>query len=80
MRNLDFTSWQSLLATLVGLALQDAAVRVHQISKSTETAAASVDGAGAEARRTSEAALRMEDVIRQINAEVRRVSVMATAA
>ena len=62
------------------LALQDAAVRVHQVSKSTETAAASVDGAGAEARRTSEAALRMEDVIRQINAEVRRVSVMATVA
>ncbi|MGX5737107.1 methyl-accepting chemotaxis protein [Bosea thiooxidans] len=62
------------------LALQDAAVRVHQVSKSTAIAAASVDGAGAEARRTSEAASRMEEVIVQINAEVRRVSETASAA
>lgn len=62
------------------MALQDSAVRVHQVSKSTETAAASVDGAGIEARRSSDAALRMEDVIGQINTEVRRVSEMATAA
>ncbi|QEL25861.1 HAMP domain-containing protein [Bosea sp. F3-2] len=62
------------------MALQDSAVRVHQVSKSTETAAASVDGAGVEAIRSSEAALRMEHVIGQINAEVRRVSEMATAA
>ena len=52
------------------MALQDAAVRVHQVSRSTETAAGSVDGAGIEARRSSEAALRMEYVIGQINAEV----------
>ena len=62
------------------LALQDAAVRVHQVSKSTAIAAASVDGAGVEARRTSEAASRMEEVIVQINAEVRRVSETASAA
>lgn len=60
--------------------LQDAAVRVNQVSKSSEVAAASVNGAGAEANRTTEAALRMELVIGQINDEVRRVSVMASAA
>lgn len=62
------------------MALQDAAIRVHQISRSTETAAASVDGAGIDARRSSEAALRLEFVVGQINAEVRRVSEMATEA
>ena len=61
-------------------ALQDSAVRVHQVSNSTATAASSVNGAGAEAMRTTEAALRLEHVIGEINAEVRRVSVMATAA
>ncbi len=61
-------------------ALQDSAVRVHQVSKSAETAASSVAGAGADAERSTEAALRLEAVIGQINAEVRRVSVMATAA
>lgn len=60
--------------------LQDAAVRVEQVSKSSEIAAASVTGAGVEANRTTEAALRMELVIGQINDEVRRVSVMASAA
>ncbi|MCU4180946.1 methyl-accepting chemotaxis protein [Bosea sp. BH3] len=62
------------------LALQDSAVRFHQVSKSTEIAAASVEGAGAEAHRSSEAASRMEEVILQINGEVRRVSETASAA
>ncbi|MFA6967761.1 methyl-accepting chemotaxis protein [Bosea sp. (in: a-proteobacteria)] len=61
-------------------ALQDSAVRVHQVSKSAETAASSVKGAGIDAQNSTEAALRLEHVIGQINAEVRRVSVMATAA
>jgi methyl-accepting chemotaxis protein len=61
-------------------ALQDSAVRVHQVSRSAETAASSVAGAGEDAQRSTEAALRLEGVIGQINAEVRRVSVMATAA
>ncbi len=60
--------------------LQDAAVRVEQVSKSSEIAAASVTGTGIEANRTTEAALRMELVIGQINDEVRRVSEMASAA
>ena len=62
------------------LALQDSAVRVHQVSRSAETAASSVAGAGADAQRSTDAALRMEAVIGQINGEIRRVSVMATAA
>lgn len=62
------------------MALQDSAVRVHQISRSTETAAASVDGAGVDARRSSEAAMRLDFVVSQINTEVRRVSEMATEA
>ncbi|PTM41990.1 methyl-accepting chemotaxis protein [Bosea sp. 124] len=65
---------------ILRVALQDSAVRVHQVSKSAETAASSVNGAGADAQRSTEAALRLEQVIGQINAEVRRVSVMATAA
>ncbi|HEV7260664.1 MAG TPA: methyl-accepting chemotaxis protein [Bosea sp. (in: a-proteobacteria)] len=76
----------SLLAEIAGssevlrAALQDSAVRVHQVSRSAETAASSVAGAGEDAQRSSEAALRLEAVIDQINAEVRRVSVMATGA
>ncbi len=61
-------------------ALQDSAVRVHQVSRSAETAASSVAGAGEDAQRSTEAALRLEAVIGQINDEVRRVSIMATAA
>jgi len=61
-------------------ALQDSAVRVHQVSRSAETAASSVAGAGEDAQRSTEAALRLEAVIGQINGEVRRVSTMATAA
>jgi methyl-accepting chemotaxis protein len=60
--------------------LEDSAVRVHQVSRSAETAASSVGGAGADAQRSSEAAWRLEQVIGQINDEVRRVSEMATAA
>ena len=76
----------ALLAEIAGaseilrVALQDSAVRVHQVSRSAETAASSVSGAGADAQASTEAALRLEQVIGQINAEVRRVSVMATAA
>ena len=76
----------TLLAEIAGsseilrFALQDSAVRVHQVSRSAETAASSVSGAGADAQASTEAALRLEQVIGQINAEVRRVSVMATAA
>lgn len=76
----------SLLAEIAGssevlrVALQDSAVRVHQVSRSAETAASSVSGAGADAQASTEAALRLEQVIGQINTEVRRVSVMATAA
>lgn len=61
------------------VALQDSAVRVQQVSDSATTAASSVNGAGEEARRSSDAALRLEHVIGQINGEVRRVSAMATA-
>jgi methyl-accepting chemotaxis protein len=61
-------------------ALQDAAVRVTQVSKSSDIAAASVNGAGAEANRTAEAALQMEFIIGQISAEVERVSSLASAA
>lgn len=61
-------------------AQQDSAVRAQQVSQSTSTAAAAVDGAGFEARRITEAALRLEQVIGQINVEVRRVSETATAA
>jgi len=76
----------TLLAEIAGASenlhavLEDSAVRVHQVSRSAETAAASVGGAGADALRSSEAAWRLEQVIGQINEEVRRVSVMATEA
>ncbi len=61
-------------------ALQDSAVRAQQVSQSTETAAAAVGGAAAGANRSADASLRLEQVIGQINMEVRRASVMATAA
>ncbi|MBX9909736.1 MAG: HAMP domain-containing protein [Beijerinckiaceae bacterium] len=61
-------------------ALQDSAVRAQQVSQSTETAAAAVGGAAAGASRSADASLRLEQVIGQINMEVRRASVMATAA
>ena len=51
-----------------------------QVSSSTATAASAVNGAGGGAQRTTDAALRLEQVIEQINAEVRRVSETATAA
>ncbi len=61
-------------------ALQDSAVRAQQVSQSTETAAAAVGGAAAGASRSADASVRLEQVIGQINMEVRRASVMATAA
>ncbi|KFC74003.1 Methyl-accepting chemotaxis sensory transducer [Bosea sp. LC85] len=76
----------ALLHDIAGLsealraAQQDSAVRAQQVSQSTSTAASAVDGAGLEARRITEAALRLEQVIDQINAEVHRVSETATVA
>ncbi|MGO4735394.1 methyl-accepting chemotaxis protein [Bosea sp. 2KB_26] len=76
----------ALLHDIAGLsealrtAQQDSAVRAQQVSQSTGTAASAVDGAGFEARRITEAALRLEQVIGQINAEVHRVSQTATVA
>lgn len=76
----------ALLHDIAGLsealraAQQDSAVRAQQVSQSTGTAASAVDGAGLEARRITEAALRLEQVIDQINAEVHRVSETATVA
>ncbi len=75
-----------LLADIAGLslllngALQDAAVRAQQVSEASGTAAAAVDGTGADARRITEAALRLEHVVAQINSEVGRVSQTASAA
>ena len=77
---------QSLLGEIAGSsevlrrALQDSAVRAQQVSQSAATAAAAVGGAAAGAQRSADASLRLEQVIGQINTEVRRVSVMATAA
>ncbi|PZU94125.1 MAG: hypothetical protein DI527_04285 [Chelatococcus sp.] len=83
----DFESRVGLLVAEIVLAsqtlhaaLQDAAVRVHQVSESAQLAAFSVSGAGDEAHRSTEAALGMERVTTQISTEVRRVSRMATAA
>lgn len=68
------------VSEILRAALQDSAVRAQQVSQSTATAASAVDGAGDEAQRITEAALRLEHVIEQINTEVRRVSETATAA
>jgi methyl-accepting chemotaxis protein len=68
------------VSEILRAALQDSAVRTQQVSQSTATAASAVNGAGDEARRVTEAALRLEHVIEQINTEVRRVSETATAA
>lgn len=68
------------LSEALRTAQQDSAVRAQQVSQSTGTAASAVDGAGLEARRITEAALRLEQVIGQINAEVHRVSQTATVA
>lgn len=83
----DFQSRLGMLLAEIGqssevlrAALQDAAVRVTQVSKSSEIAAASVIGAGEEANRTAEAAMQMELIVNQINGEVGRVSTMASAA
>ncbi|WP_420102683.1 methyl-accepting chemotaxis protein [Bosea sp. (in: a-proteobacteria)] len=83
----DFQSRLGVLLAEIGQssevlrgALQDAAVRATQVSRSSEVAVASVNGAGEEAHRTAEAALQMEMTVGQINAEIGRVSMMASAA
>lgn len=83
----DFESRIGLLLAEIVLAsqtlhnaLQDAAVRVHQVSESAQSAAASVSDAGEEARGSTDAALGMEEVTSRISAEIRRVSAMASAA
>lgn len=68
------------VSEILRAALQDSAVRAQQVSQSTATAASAVNGAGHEAQRITESALRLEHVIQQINMEVRRVSETATAA
>ncbi|WP_181832808.1 methyl-accepting chemotaxis protein [Bosea caraganae] len=68
------------VSEILRAALQDSAVRAQQVSQSTATAASAVTGAGDEAQRITDAALRLEYVIQQINTEVRRVSETATAA
>lgn len=70
----------AVLSEALRTAQQDSAVRAQQVSQSTGTAASAVDGAGLEARRITEAALHLEQVIGQINAEVHRVSQTATVA
>lgn len=83
----EFESRLGLLLAEIGqasevlrAALQDSAVRVTQVSKSSDIAAASVTGAGDDANRTTEAALQMELIVGQIGTEVGRVSAMASAA
>lgn len=61
-------------------ALADSAVRAGQISQSSGSAAEAVAGAGEEAARIADAAVRLEDVVDQINREARRVSETATLA
>ncbi|TCR69834.1 methyl-accepting chemotaxis protein [Bosea sp. BK604] len=68
------------VSEILRAALQDSAIRAQQVSQSTATAASAVVGAGNEAQRITDAALRLEYVIQQINTEVRRVSETATAA
>ncbi|WP_327520732.1 methyl-accepting chemotaxis protein [Bosea sp. (in: a-proteobacteria)] len=75
-----------LLVDIAGLseglraALGDSAVQAEQISQSGGAAAGAVIDAAEEANRISDAALRLEDVVEQINHEVRRVSQTATEA
>jgi methyl-accepting chemotaxis protein len=61
-------------------ALRDGAIRAEQISEVSGAAAVAVDGAGRDARHITEAALRLEQVVTQISAEVARVSHTASAA
>jgi methyl-accepting chemotaxis protein len=61
-------------------ALRDGAIRAQQISEASGSAAVAVDGAGRDARHITEAALRLEQVVTQISAEVGRVSRTASAA
>jgi len=61
-------------------ALGASATRAGQISHSGSAAAQAVAGAGEEAIRIADAAIRLEEVVEQINREVRRVSETATLA
>ena len=61
-------------------ALAASALRAGQISHSGNAAAQAVAGAGDEAIRIADAALRLEEVVEQINREVRRVSETASLA
>ncbi|WP_186418016.1 methyl-accepting chemotaxis protein [Bosea sp. CS1GBMeth4] len=61
-------------------ALAASAARAGQISHSGSAAAEAVAGAGAEAERIADAAVRLEEVVEQINREVARVSETATLA
>jgi methyl-accepting chemotaxis protein len=76
----------SLLADIARLsdglraALADSVIRAEQIWQSGHDAAAAVAGTGGEAERVAEAALRLEEIVSQINSEVRRVSETASLA
>jgi methyl-accepting chemotaxis protein len=61
-------------------ALTESAVQAEQISQSSGAAANAVAGAGGEAERIADAAVRLEEVVEQINREVRRVSETASLA
>ncbi|HEV2509413.1 methyl-accepting chemotaxis protein [Bosea sp. (in: a-proteobacteria)] len=61
-------------------ALAASALRAGQISHSGNAAAQAVAGAGEEAISIADAALRLEEVVEQINREVRRVSETASLA
>lgn len=60
--------------------LRDSAVQAEQIAQGSGSAAQAMAGAGAEARKISDASVRLEDVVEQINGEVRRVSETAALA
>lgn len=61
-------------------ALGESAARAGQISLGGSAAAQAVAGAGEEAERIADAAVRLEEVVEQINREVRRVSETASLA
>ena len=60
--------------------LRDSAVQAEQIAQGSGSAAQAMAGAGGEARKISDAAVRLEDVVDQISGEVRRVSETAAVA
>lgn len=76
----------ALLVDIVGLseilrgALQDAAIGARQVLDNSGAAAQAVTSAGHDAQTVTQAALRLEQVVGQISAEIRRVSQTASAA